>query len=238
MRGRKSVRKTTLVVSLLVGLAAWPHPAWALVEGTTPAPFEAYQVFGDGLAIGNTLMSNPLPNLNINTVLLPQSSANLTGVPADADPQAVFLWWSGSLAPGQGMASIDRDALLTLASGATQNVMADDCRMITTFPGAPLSFYYCRADVTAFVSANPGMFSWNGGYTVADVYADPGHVIAGMPGNCTFTDPHCQAKYAGWSLIFVYDSPAAILQRDVIIYDGFVHMDEVLLRGHDWLPLD
>ena len=44
------------------------------VIGTTPAPFESYQVFGDGLAIGNTLMANPPPELNINTVLLPEST--------------------------------------------------------------------------------------------------------------------------------------------------------------------
>src|SRR5687767_498468 len=163
-------------------------------------------------------MENPPPDLNVNTVLLSESTANIAGIPPDADLQGVFLWWSGSLAPGQGMASIDDDVIFETADGFSTVVVADTCRFITTFTSTtPLSFYYCRADVTDIVEAHPGMFSWNGAYTVGDVFADPGHTAGGT---CAGFDPHCQAKYAAWSIILVYDSASATLQRDVIIYDG------------------
>ena len=45
-------------------------PAHALVEGKTPAQFQTFQVFGDGVSIGNTLMANPPPAPYVNTVLL------------------------------------------------------------------------------------------------------------------------------------------------------------------------
>ena len=48
--------------------------------------------------------------------------------------------------------------------------MASSCQFLTTFPGSPfVEKYYCRADVTAFVSGHPGMFNYNGAYTVGDV---------------------------------------------------------------------
>lgn len=221
---RARLRLFLSVTAAFAALGAAIHPAHALVEGATPSPLDSYRVFGDGIAIGNSLMENPPPNAYVNSELLAESTANLNGLPSDAGLQAVYLWWSGSLASGEGMADIDTDALLSLTDGSSMNVSADDCQLITTFPGAsPMSFYYCRADVTAFVDLHPGPFSWNGAYTVGDVYADPG-LVTGF--GCAFTDPRCQAKYAAWSMVFVFDSPTETLQRDVILYDGFVHMDE------------
>ncbi|MFH0901415.1 MAG: hypothetical protein V2A73_12375, partial [Pseudomonadota bacterium] len=219
------MRTISYLVLLMGALGMCEGEAFGLVEGTTPTRFESHRVFGDARAIGNTLMGNPWPDLAVNTVLRDESSANLSDVPTDAELKGAYLWWSGSLAPGQGAASVDDDALLTVADGASANVTADSsCKLITTFPAQPLSFYYCRADVSSFVAAHPGMFSWNGSYTVGDVYADPGHVD-----ECYFggDDPYCQAKYAAWTLILVYDSPSSTLQRDVMVYDGFVHADEV-----------
>lgn len=227
--GRHIVRAVTAVAIACAALASRPQPARAFVEGTTPAPFDSYLVFGDGVAIGNTLMANPPPALVVNTVLLEESSRSLSGIPNDAEVQAVYLWWSGSLAYGEGVGAVDNDALLTVPSGASQNIVADDCRTLTTFDEAPFPtpyiFYYCRADITAFVADNPGMFGYNGNYTVGDVYADPGHVSGGGD-DCTGSDPRCQAKYAAWSMAFVYDSQSVTMQRDVIIYDGFAQADE------------
>ena len=206
-----------------------PGIAHAVVEGTTPAPFDSHRVFGDGVSIGNTLMENPPPNLQVNTQLLTESSASLSTIPDDAVPQAVYLWWSGNLALGQGAGSVDSDAEFVVADGATINVQADQCRFISaSFEGTPqLGFYYCRADVTAFVAAHPGAFSYNGTYTVGDVFADPGRVDQNNPLACAASEQGlCQAKYAAWSMVFIFDSPTTTLQRDVILFDGFVHMDE------------
>jgi uncharacterized repeat protein (TIGR01451 family) len=213
------------VLAVLAGLEATAH---AIVEGQAPTPFQSYRVFGDGKAIGNTLMENPPPNLLVNTELLPESTATLTGIPTDAVPQDVFVWWSASLAPGQGQGAVDNFITLTVADGATTTVAADQCRFMNAqFDGGQnLGMYYCRADVTAFVTAHPGMFAWNGDYTVADVFGDPGRIDQSDPLQCAPGDPLCQAKYAAWSMVFVYDSPSDTLQRDVILYDGFAHMDE------------
>jgi hypothetical protein len=183
-----------------------PGIAHAVVEGATPAPFDSHRVFGDGVSIGNTLMENPPPNLQVNSVLLSDSSASLSTIPDDAVPQSVYLWWSGNLALGQGAASIDNDAMFVAADGAATNVQADQCRFINaSFQGSPsLGFYYCRADITAFVTAHPGSFSYNGTYTVGDVFADPGRVANGNPLDCAPSEQGlCQAKYAAWSMVFI-----------------------------------
>ena len=221
---KRTFRKLVPVGAMLSALVV-SGTAHAVVEGDLPTVLESYRVFGDGKAIGNTLMANPPPTTNVNTVLLPSSFASLNGIPADADPEGVFLWWSGSLPPEQGVPVPDETATLTLPGGQTMTVMADECKLVTAFPtSAPLSFYYCRADVTSFVASNPGMNGYNGMYTVGSVEGDTGNVSP--TGACAMFDPHCQEKYAAWSMVFVYDSPTVPLQRDVLLYDGFVVADE------------
>ncbi|MCA9527008.1 MAG: DUF11 domain-containing protein, partial [Myxococcales bacterium] len=84
-------------------------------------------------------------------------------------------------------------------------------------------FFYCRADVTALVRGAPGAQRWNGRWEVGDVQAEPGFLDA--RGECR--DPQtCQAKYAAWSLVIVYEAPSERTLRDVFVHDGFRQLDE------------
>ena len=70
IRARVAVSQLTGVLTLLAVIYLRPGIAHAVVEGTTPAPFDSHRVFGDGVSIGNTLMENPPPNLQVNSELL------------------------------------------------------------------------------------------------------------------------------------------------------------------------
>ena len=69
IRLRSAVSKLTFVLALSAVIYLRQGEAYAIVEGATPAPFDAHRVFGDGVSIGNTLMENPPPNLQVNSVL-------------------------------------------------------------------------------------------------------------------------------------------------------------------------
>jgi uncharacterized repeat protein (TIGR01451 family) len=204
-------------------------PAPAVVVGSSPTLLSSHTVFGNAKGIGATLMLPGPVGTEIRSVLLASSSATLSGLPADAVIEKVYLYWSGTLAQDgvAGPKSADPTVSLTLADGASSAVSAGGaCTTIvhpsfgTTFP----PFYYCRADVTALVAAHPAGGSYNGAYILGDVDADPGHIDGA--GNCTETpNPNCQGKYAAWSMTVVYSAPSETLQRDILIYDGFLMLD-------------
>ncbi|MCC6998242.1 MAG: DUF11 domain-containing protein [Deltaproteobacteria bacterium] len=217
-----------LGVALLVGLAG---RAEAVVEGTTPARFQTFRLFGDARPTGNTLMSTSFGAAEHNTILLPSSTASLGGIPLNAEIESAFLFWSGSLTPPgfMGPTVADTNALFTLSDGVSTGVNADMCRTINAV-SFNFDFYYCRSDITGLLRAHPGSFRFNGSYTVAGVEADPAHVMIGPGGavSCVAGDVNCQAKYAAWTMVVVYSSPTATVQRDILLYDGFVHLDETL----------
>lgn len=216
------VSGAALVLGLLVAL--WARPADAIVAGTRPAKFKTFRVYGNGLPIGNTLMGTDFFAPQVNTHLLPSSTATLSGVPPDGEIQAAYLFWAGSYSNGFYAGPFSPDTVVTfkVVDGASIAVAADECKEIAIFEG----FYRCRADVSDIVKAHPGGARFNGDYTVSDVDADPGHIDIMAPPNCESTDPTCQAKFASWTMIVVYSSPTAPLQRDVHIYDGFESFDE------------
>ena len=86
---RRTVRKFTFLAGVLVTLIGVARPARAVVNGQAPAPFDSFRVFGDGIAIGNTLMENPPPNLQVNTELLPESTAAIASRGSPSRPTAI-----------------------------------------------------------------------------------------------------------------------------------------------------
>ncbi|MGB9600766.1 MAG: DUF11 domain-containing protein, partial [Myxococcota bacterium] len=52
-----------------------------------------------------------------------------------------------------------------------------------------------------------------------------GNIDAYISNNCDI-DPQCQARYAGWSMIVIWESQTFPRYRDIVIYDGFYHLDE------------
>ena len=146
-------------------------------------------------------------------MLLDRSGGDVRAMPFDAELEAAYLFWSGSLDGGA-----DRNVTLTAADGARSNIAADRCVTIDNLGG----FFYCRADVTEAVRPHPGGNAFNGTYFVGDVRASVGRLRQ----NGTCVDRFCQAKYAAWSLVLVYRSESARTLRDVFIHDGFRQLDE------------
>ncbi|MGK0359920.1 MAG: putative repeat protein (TIGR01451 family), partial [Bradymonadia bacterium] len=193
---------------------ALPSSAWALVDGEPHALYASHRVFGRAIVTGNTLMSASIAAPEVNSGLLPRSAGDVRDVPFDGRVVAAYLFWSGSIAN-----QVDRDATLFAPGGERIAVGADRCVTVPSIGG----FFYCRADVSDVVIAAPGPQQWNGRWEVGDVRADPGTLDRN--GECV--DPRtCQAKYAGWSLVLVYEADSARTQRDVFIHDGFRQLDE------------
>jgi uncharacterized repeat protein (TIGR01451 family) len=166
----------------------------------------------------------------INSILLPSSTAQMSDMPFDAEVVAAYLFWSGAT-PRTLRGRLDppdlpdRDVDFTLPDGTFYNDLSVDtdltgfatCRTADALGG----FYYCRRDVTDIVAAL-GAGNANGIYTVGDVDADPG-TLDSADGQRI----HAQAKYAGWSLVVVWRGPASqTVRRDVVLYDGFLRLDE------------
>ncbi|GAB4289410.1 MAG: hypothetical protein Kow0090_02120 [Myxococcota bacterium] len=205
----KSKKSQWAITLLLFALAlSLPGFASARADGVLPSKLSSFKVFGSYKAKGESLMTICSDAPEVNCYLLPQSSVQITDLPYDAEIVKSYIWWSGSID-----GSVDDTADFTTADGNFYNdLAADTCFTNSAFGG----FFYCRKDVTALVdSQGPG--SYNGSYTLGDVRA--------LPGNCP-TDYNCQARYAGWSLVIVYEAPSMRKARDIIIYDGFYHMDE------------
>ena len=193
-------------------LAASAH---ALVEGERHQLYQQHRVFGGAVVTGNTLMTASIAAPEVNSGLLPRSAGDVDGLPFDAELEAAYLFWTGSIAN-----RVDRDADLTAADGTRfDDVPADRCVTVPALGG----FFYCRADVSALLRDHPGGQAFNGTYFVGDVDAEPGFL--NPDGTCQ-NQQECQGKYAAWSLVLVYTAASANTLRDVFVHDGFRHLDE------------
>lgn len=216
-------RGAWIALVLLAAVLFSPRSSWAIVTGTTPSKYKEFRVFGRGIGIGNTLMSPTASNPLVNQLLLTENSASLSNIPSDAVIKGAYLFWSAS----QADSGIDTTFDITLTDGfKASNQLRDQCFSVNG--GAQLGVYfYCRKDITSLVAQHPGSNSWNGVYTVGGITAKPGQIDPDDPSRCAQTDPGCQGRYAGWSMIVVYDTPVSeSTQRDVIVYDGFMLLDE------------
>jgi len=205
------LKVTSLVCCALLGLSV----ARAEVGGTRQTLYRQHQVFGGAVVTGNTLMRASLADPLVNSQLLPSSPGDINNIPSDSSLVGAYLFWSGSTLNGP-----DATATLSLPDGTTLNVVApEQCFTLQSFGG----FYACRADVTSALQPHPGARSYNGRYTVGDVRAQPGQ----LNGDGSCVNPQtCQAKYAAWSLVLVYESPNSTTLRDISLYDGFLSLDE------------
>ncbi len=213
--------RTPSLGALLVACAlaaGWLGPARAVVLGEPPTLWKQHAVYGRAVGVGNTLMATAPQNPLVNAQLLPSSSAVVTAaaIPEDATIAGAYLFWSGSKDGPP-----DSSATLQLPSGGAIGVQADDCRQ----RGTPQlgSFYYCRADVTAALQDAPQL---TGAWSVSGVDAQPGAIDPFNPKQCAPNSNGCQAKYAGWSLVLVWEAPSEPMLRDVLLYDAFMMLDE------------
>ncbi|MEW5851380.1 MAG: isopeptide-forming domain-containing fimbrial protein [Myxococcota bacterium] len=208
----------------------------ASTGGFSPELLRSWRVTGSADTTGATLMES---NTQVNYLLLPSSTASINSFPADGVVTGAFLFWSGSTDFGTD----DRVVTLTRPDGVTRTVDVDTCSapedgancnlsanrcVVTSTPTLPVFFYYCRRDVTNILAALPAGGA-GGSYTVGNVEASPGVPDPNrpdQPGACDFSDPACQAKFAGWSLVVAWRSPTATKTRDAVLWDGFFYADE------------
>ena len=66
-----------------------------------------------------------------------------------------------------------------------------------------------------------GQGNVNGIYRIGDLDVDPG-TLDPFDGQRIFA----QAKYGGWSLLLVWEANSETIRRDVVLYDGFLQLDE------------
>ncbi|HEV8324965.1 MAG TPA: OmpA family protein [Myxococcota bacterium] len=210
-----------------------PARALATGEGMAHSTYASFQLFGNAVPTGNTLMQQSpcLPQVN-SALVTGGTDAAVGGIPAGATLEGMYLFWSGSTNP---LVGTDTDIDFEFADGfLMDDLPADTC--FTVPASVSGGFFYCRADITALGTAHPGAATWNGTYHAEDVEAQPGLVTCpGLGcGGCTCVDPNCQAMYGAWSLIVVWSQPTTPLFRDITIYDGFVHMDETSTESGQW----
>jgi uncharacterized repeat protein (TIGR01451 family) len=208
-----------LLLAFMVPAGLGLSEADARVEGDAHRLVWQHRVFGGAATTGNTLMQTSVADPRVNSFLLNESSSEVRGVPFDAELVGAYLFWSGSI-----VNRADRTVRLQVADGTVfPNVGADTCMTVQPLGG----FFYCRSDVTGLLRDHPGAQRYNGSYTVGDLEAEPGFLVPDGQGGIECADPQeCQAKYAAWSLIVVYEANSARGQRDVFIYDGFRQYDE------------
>ena len=227
--------------------------AFALTEGNAPAVFNDakgvggkshFIVRGSAIPIGNTLLEIGADQYVNSQLLTPdQAKATLT-LPNDFTVVSAYAFWSASAfaqplqqpVPSQTV-QFYTPAGLGLSGGAS--ITANNCQSFSSFTSSPNGgdvgpSYYCRADVTDLVKAHPPAVLSSNGQSLQGDYSvggltnlRPGIPSGGGIGSCGGNDLYsCQAAFAGWSLIVVYSSPTAPSTRDVVIYDGFLRMDE------------
>lgn len=213
MNSMPLMRRFLLTVLMIGGL--WPSSAMAVVAGPAPTLFQQFRLNGDAAITGNTLMVDTCQY--VNTVLLSESDGDITNVPGDAELEGAYLFWSAS------RNTPDTTAILQTPNGRNTNLTSTSCDSVNFFGSA----YGCMVDVTNVVEQGqaPGQ-GYNGTYTVRGVQGTTGVV----DNNCNCVDfQSCQtnqARYAGWSLVLVYESPTELTERDIFLYKGFRAIDE------------
>lgn len=184
------------------------------IDGNPPIKiYQENKLRGSYAAIGSTLtLADQYEYGMYNFYLLSETSASFVqDFPSDAKIKKAFLFWSGSTYDYPAIA--DNTATIKTPYGQTHNISTTQCTMLPLSLG---NFYYCRADITDKLN---GLSIKKGDtYTV-------GSIDAFISSNCNI-DPHCQARYAGWSMIVIWESQTFPRYRDIVIYDGFYHLDE------------
>jgi len=188
------------------------------------------QVRGSYRAIGNTLMETTT-NPKIRDLLLDESSANITDIPADAEVVLAYLYWSG-WRDYEGTMEADREVGFKVNGHqlyfddqdepveGDQDITSSKWWLLENNP--PDYSYSCFKDVTDLVKfISP---QGNGTYTVT-----------GVSGNTT-----SEWSYAGWSLMVFYSSPSEPIHQlflyDHFLFAGFSSQHTFTIEGFETPP--
>jgi len=235
----RALGKTRVGPAVVAVLCLATPASRASVGGTSPTTIQTFTVQGSANTTGASLMASD--GFGVNIALLPESNANLTNVPADAVVAGAWLFWSGSepqfsggpdntirfSTPG-GFTWFDLSTNACQPGESPCDLSQNRCVEARTAT-VDVDFFYCRRNVTGLLARIP-TGQLGGSYVVGDVEADPGQTQGG-PGQCDNNDPNCQAKYAGWSLVVVWQSPSSVVMRDAVLADGFLFADEDFFTG-------
>ncbi len=216
-------------VWLLLALTGVALPAGAVADGPAPALVVSETVFGGARAVGNTLMEHDGTTNFALTVGGSEATIPASEIPPDGSIVRAFLFWSGSIDPLTGA---DRDVDFRLPDGTLYNDLSVDfpspgepsstlnrCVTRLGIGDTPVDYFSCRREVTHLLRAL-GTGSATGTYAVSDVDASVG--------TCPpfGSDFFCQARYAGWALVVMWESPTHPVRRDLVLYDAFFAADE------------
>jgi len=218
------------VLALLLALTS--SSALAVADGTPLSVVARQSVFGSSVGVGNTLMEHD-GRVNFAVRLEgSQATIPLSQMPPDASVVQAFLFWGGTFNPGQGI-PLDRDVDLRLPDGRLVNNLRVDALQ----PGEPASqlsssrcvqrnhpvggttvpMFSCRREVTSLLQGL-GAGGAVGTFEVSDVNLSPG--------DCTFEPNTCEAKFGGWALAVMWQSPTEPVKRDLVLADAFFALDE------------
>jgi uncharacterized repeat protein (TIGR01451 family) len=146
------------------------------------------------------------------------------------------------LQPGESPESLQNSFCMSHDKSWSRRIVGQNGRPF--FLTADMEFFYCRREITELLADRGPVF--NGQYGVSDVEALPGWPADFPAGNGIQLDGQsgcyvdmlgqgriderqqvaCQTSYAGWSVVIIWEHPTARVRRDVVLYDGFVLMDD------------
>ena len=215
--------------------------AVALADGTPLSLVTRQSVFGSSIGVGNTLMEHDgRVNFEVR-VGGSQATISISDVPPDASVVQAFLYWGGTFDPSAGI-NLDRNVDLILPDGTLLNDLSVDtlrageaaptttnrCLQRNHQVGANIvPMFECRREVTGLLQ-NLGAGGSIGTYDISDVNLSPG--------DCNNQPRTCEAKFGGWSLVLMWQSPTEAVKRDLVLSDGFFALDEQGSTGvhHRW----
>ena len=205
--------------------------AVALADGTPLSLVTRQSVFGSSIGVGNTLMEHDgRVNFEVR-VGGSQATISISDVPPDASVVQAFLYWGGTFDPSAGI-NLDRNVDLILPDGTLLNDLSVDtlrageaaptttnrCLQRNHQVGANIvPMFECRREVTGLLQ-NLGAGGSIGTYDISDVNLSPG--------DCDNQPRTCEAKFGGWSLVLMWQSPTEAVKRDLVLSDGFFALDE------------
>jgi hypothetical protein len=196
-------------------------------------------ISGDYVAVGNSLLTVDTTNSynmahDVRTVVVSDSSATASGIPANANVQGAYLYWTGWI---DGTTS---SKPLGTSYGTLINFKVHGVQLSYNLQGQPVPgnypltssynqtnnvsvggyAYSCYRDVTALVryelqALNPGASNLPGNETY-DVGAATGCTLASTTNNTG----GIEAANCGWSLVIIYSGPTT-LGHQLYLYDNF-----------------
>jgi uncharacterized repeat protein (TIGR01451 family) len=223
-----------------VGVAAWlavavllvvAGPARAVADGEPFSIVTRQSVFGSSVGVGNTLMEHDGTVNFAVRIEGSQANVSLSDVPADAEVVQAFLFWGGTFDDNAGV-PLDATVDLLMPDGTLFNDLAvgslrpGEAPPSTTnrcvqrdhpVAGDTVQMFSCRREITS-LARRLGTGGVVGTWEVSDVDLSPG--------DCNAAPRQCEAKFGGWALVVLWQSPTEPVKRDLVLADAFFALDE------------